>query len=151
MDLLSISIGLGLAVSLLFSELLGLATGGMIVPGYMALHINKPLEILTTLAAAFSTYIIVRLLSSVMIVYGRRRTVLMVITGYMIGYLFKVIQGAQLIKTNHLDINTIGYIIPGLIAIWYDRQGVIETTTSLLMASVLVRLLLVLFLGNELL
>ncbi|MCB1160634.1 MAG: poly-gamma-glutamate biosynthesis protein PgsC, partial [Leptospiraceae bacterium] len=59
MDLLSVSIGVGLGVSLLFSEFLGLATGGMIVPGYMALHLSKPLEIVMTLAAAFITFVVV--------------------------------------------------------------------------------------------
>jgi hypothetical protein len=33
MDLLSASIGIGLAISLLFSEMFGLAAGGMVVPG----------------------------------------------------------------------------------------------------------------------
>ena len=36
MDLLPVSVGIGLAVSLLFSELFGLAAGGMVVPGYVA-------------------------------------------------------------------------------------------------------------------
>ncbi len=40
-ELLSLSIGLGLAVSLLFVELFGVAVGGMVVPGYVALYMDS--------------------------------------------------------------------------------------------------------------
>jgi uncharacterized membrane protein len=43
----------------------------------------------------------------------------------------------------------IGFIIPGLIAIWLDRQGVFSTICSLATASVVVRLVLVVFFGTE--
>ena len=36
MDLLSVSIGIGLGVSLMLSEFLGIAGGGLVVPGYLA-------------------------------------------------------------------------------------------------------------------
>ena len=42
----------------------------------------------------------------------------------------------------------IGFIIPGLIAIWYQRQGVLETTLSLVTAAILVRMVLVVFVGD---
>jgi len=35
----------GLVISLIFSETLGLAAGGMVVPGYLALMIHEPLRI----------------------------------------------------------------------------------------------------------
>ena len=44
----------------------------------------------------------------------------------------------------------IGYIIPGLIAIWFDRQGWIETLCALFTAAVVIRLVLVLVFGVEL-
>ncbi|MEZ5302915.1 MAG: poly-gamma-glutamate biosynthesis protein PgsC/CapC [Verrucomicrobiales bacterium] len=34
----------------------------------------------------------------------------------------------------------IGYIIPGLIALWLDRQGIVETLSTLAAASVVVRI-----------
>ena len=43
----------------------------------------------------------------------------------------------------------IGYVIPGLIAIWMDRQGVIETLAALITSSVVVRLVLMLVFGVE--
>ena len=50
-NILTASIGIGLAVSLLFSEMFGLAAGGMVVPGYIALYLNRPVDIVLTLAA----------------------------------------------------------------------------------------------------
>jgi hypothetical protein len=38
------AIGIGLVLSLIFSETLGLAAGGMVVPGYVALMIHHPLR-----------------------------------------------------------------------------------------------------------
>jgi len=149
-ELLSLSIGLGLAVSLLFSELFGLAAGGMVVPGYIALGLSHPLDVLLTLIAGFVTFGIVHALSSIVIIYGKRRTVLMILVGYLLGVLVRNIVGASAVLTGHSEFAVIGYIIPGLIAIWYDRQGVLETTSALLTAAVVVRLMLILFVGAEL-
>lgn len=148
-EFLPLSVGIGLAVSLLFTELFGVAAGGMIVPGYLALFLTRPLEVLLTLAAGFITFAIVHALSSIVIVYGRRRTVLMILLGYLVGTL---IRWATRDLTPEIpdDYTVIGFIIPGLIAIWLDRQGVLQTLCSLVTASVVVRLFLVIFVGTEL-
>lgn len=144
------SIGFGLVVSLLFSEIFGIAAGGMVVPGYFALFLDKPLTILTTLAIAYVSYAIVKTLSSFMIIYGRRRTVLMIITGFMLGTTLRNFSNIY-VTDAQLELNVIGYIIPGLIAIWIDRQGLLETISVLSIASVIVRLGLILINGGELL
>jgi len=149
-ELLPLSIGIGLVVSLLFSEVFGLAAGGMVVPGYIALHLAHPADVALTLAAAFATFAVVHLLSSIMIVYGRRRTVLTILVGYLVGAILRSFSGAPVEDLANLDFAVIGYIIPGLIAIWMDRQGLVETLSSLLTASVAVRLVLILFVGAEL-
>jgi gamma-polyglutamate biosynthesis protein CapC len=153
-DLLPLAIGIGLAVSLLFSELFGLAAGGMVVPGYIALALPNPLSVALTIGAGFATYAIVHAMSSIAIVYGRRRTVLMIVVGYLVGALTRVLVGDafdSLPEGPSQSVTVIGYIIPGLIAIWYDRQGIIATTATLLTAAVVVRLMLVLIIGVELL
>lgn len=154
-DLLPLSIGIGLAVSLLFSELFGLAAGGMVVPGYIALAMSNPFAVALTIGAGFATYAIVHALASVVIVYGRRRTVLMIVVGYLVGALIRMLVGeahsnAMLISAAE-SYTVIGYIIPGLIAIWFDRQGIIATTSTLLTAAVVVRLTIILLLGAEVL
>ncbi len=158
MDTLTISIGIGLAVSLLFSEIFGLAAGGMVVPGYIALSLDKPLNVLMTFAAAIITYFVVYSLSNIMIVYGKRRTVLMVLVGFLVGIFFERMTFFPMLPsmttpaidmaTESADYEVIGYIIPGLIGIWIDRQGLVETLGILLTASTLVRLVLIL-LGLE--
>ena len=84
-ELITLSIGLGLVISFVFSEALGLAAGGMVVPGYVAIYLNHPLLIIITLATSYLTYFIVHSLSAVMIIYGRRRTVLMILVGFALG------------------------------------------------------------------
>jgi gamma-polyglutamate biosynthesis protein CapC len=142
---LPLAVGIGLAISLMFSEVFGLAAGGMVVPGYIALSLNRPFEVILTLVAGFLTFAIVHAIAGIAIVYGRRRTVLMILVGYILGsvvHLFRLEQGG-------VELQVIGYIIPGLIGIWIDRQGVIETVSSLLTASVVVKLILVLVTGAE--
>ncbi len=147
-ELLVLSIGLGLAVALLFSERFGYAPGGLVVPGYLALFLTEPLYIAVTLGASLLTFLIVRALSTVLIVYGRRRTVLMILVGYLLGALPGLVQGPLGFDG---EARVIGYILPGLVAIWMDRQGVIETLSALMVVSVLVRLVLVLTVGARLL
>ncbi len=148
-DLLALSVGIGLAISLLFSELFAIAAGGMIVPGYLALSLTRPLDVVATIAAGVATFAVVRAISSFTIVYGRRRTVLMILFGYLIGMVMRVMIESYAPPGNE-ELHLIGYIIPGLIAIWLDRQGVVETLSALITASVVVRLILVVVAGSEL-
>jgi len=147
-ELLPLAVGIGLVVSLLFTELFGIAAGGMVVPGYVALNLHRPVDVLLTLATGLAAWAVVHLLSSVVVVYGRRRTVLMILFGYLVGALVRwalevPLQGAG-------EVTVIGYIIPGLIAIWLDRQGVVETISTLTTAAVVVRLILILGIGTDL-
>jgi poly-gamma-glutamate biosynthesis protein PgsC/CapC len=148
-SIISLSIGIGLVVSLFFSEMLGLTAGGMVVPGYIALYLDQPIIILLTLAVSYLTYFMVHSLSAVMIIYGRRRTVLMILVGYGMGFLIRS-SGSLELPIATIDLTIIGYIIPGLIAIWIDRQGLVESISSLVIASVIVRMLLILITGGEL-
>lgn len=148
-DLLTLSVGLGLAISLLFSELFALAAGGMIVPGYLALGLTRPLDVLVTIGAGLATFGIVRGLSPFVILYGRRRTVLMILVGYLIGTVFRLTLGTMPGPGGE-ETQVIGYIIPGLMAIWLDRQGMVETLAAMITASVVVRLLLIAVVGLEL-
>ena len=145
-ELLTLSIGLGLAASLLYGELFGLAAGGMVVPGYVALYANKPVDVGLTLLAALVTFGFLKGLSQIAIVYGRRRTALTILVGYIVGFGFRMWLDSTI--TPFAEGAIIGFIIPGLIAIWYQRQGVLETTLSLLTAAVIVRMVLVVFIGD---
>ena len=46
--MLWVSVGIGLLISLLFAEFFGLAAVGLVVPGYIALFWDRPLQIVGT-------------------------------------------------------------------------------------------------------
>jgi hypothetical protein len=72
----------------------------------------------------------------------------MILLGYLIGMSLRwLVEGQVVFDGNPAAV--IGYIIPGLIAIWLARQGVVETLASLLTASVVVRLVLIAVTGAE--
>ena len=149
MDLTTVSIAVGLVVSLLFAEVFGLAAGGMIVPGYFALSMNKPLEVLLTILAALITFALVRAIGQYVIIYGRRRIVMMILVGFLVGCLFRMMSApgvdplAALDASAGVSLAVIGFIIPGLIALWIDRQGPAETIGALVTSAVIVRLVLI--------
>jgi len=148
MDTITVSIAIGLIVSLLFTEAYGLSAGGMIVPGYFALSLHQPLSILVTLLVALATFAVVRGLSRVTILYGRRRIVMMILVGFLLGALVRRVPlwsglaGASPALSACFAV--IGFILPGLIALWIDRQGLVETIAPLVTSSVVVRLALIL-------
>jgi len=147
-EVLSLFIGCGLVVSMLFSELLGFAAGGLVVPGYFALYLTKPLAVGVTLAVALFSFLAVRVISGFAIIYGRRRTVLTILVAFTLGFSVRYVLGGQSLE-EHMEMAVIGYIIPGLIAIWMDRQGAVETMTTLVTASVITRLVLILVIGGD--
>jgi poly-gamma-glutamate biosynthesis protein PgsC/CapC len=139
-------IGIGLFVSLLYAENFGVVPGGIIVPGYLALGIDDPVVVILTLGISLLTFFIVRVLATVMIIYGRRRTALMILIGFLLGSLVRAALGVGT-PIGPFEVDVVGYIIPGLLAIWMDRQGVVVTGSSAVTASVLTRLSGLLILG----
>ena len=148
MEIVTLSIGIGLIISLAFAELFGLAAGGMVVTGYFAMFLDQPFVIILTLLISYLTFFIVHSMSAVIIIYGRRRTALMPLVGFALGALIRSFSPIRL-PTGAVDLDLVGYIIPGLIAIWIDRQGLIESFSTLIIASVIVRLILIIIFGQE--
>jgi len=127
---------LGLLVSLLFTGITGLYPGGIIVPSYLVLFMDQPARIAGTLIAAFLTYLCFKLASQFLIIFGRRRFVFMVLVGGIWTFLW--IQVFPFIFPVSLEFRVIGWVIPGLIANNFERQGVIVTTASLVTVTVVV-------------
>ena len=63
-----IAIGLGIILSLFFTETLGVTAGGVIVPGYIALYLHEPYMVIGTFSISIITYLIVRGLSHFIII-----------------------------------------------------------------------------------
>jgi len=103
--------------------------------------------------AALLTYGSVKALGRVVLLYGRRTMVFCVLLGFLFGYLtrYALIFNAMLGTGVDMSIvRSIGYIIPGLIAYWMHRQGILATLSTMIMAAFLVRLALVLAHGGRL-
>jgi poly-gamma-glutamate biosynthesis protein PgsC/CapC len=147
-ELILRSIGLGLVLSLAFSETLGLAAGGMVVPGYVALMLHHPLRIVGTILVSLATFLTMKFLSNYLFIYGRRRTVAVILIGFAFGWLSRQL---LVIKSTDMtiELETIGFIIPGLIANWMERQGVVETISVMTIAAILVRMLLMILSNGQ--
>jgi poly-gamma-glutamate biosynthesis protein PgsC/CapC len=146
--LIAEAIGLGLIMSLLFTEAVGFAAGGFVVPGYVALYLDRPLQVLATIVAALVTYLCLKLAGRLFLLYGRRTLVLAVLLGFLFG---AITQRVAVLASFAGGFAAIGYIIPGLLAYWMTRQGLIQTLAAMGVAAVLVRLALIVLHGGALL
>ena len=153
MGLLPMAVGLGLTTSLLMSEAFALASGGLVVPGYVALLFDRPYELALLFAAATLTYVATNAIGSVAIVYGKRRTTLTLLIGYLAHLSVRYLaldalpeEAAEALRGSE----AFGLIVPGLLALWWSRQGLLETAAALCCASVLTRLGLIVIVGDKL-
>lgn len=131
---------IGIVVALLVTELTGFSPGGVVAAGYLAMFLKQPVWQLETLAAALVTFCIVRLLDGRLILYGRRQFTVYVLTGMLVS------QGAMLLASRTAafgaGIVVIGYLVPGLIARDFGRQGIIPTLAAMAAAVALTGLVL---------
>ena len=133
-----LAIGLGMLISLLFSETLGVMGGGVIVPGYFAMNLQDLVSVFMTFFIAYVAYLIIHYLSKYILIYGRRRVILSLLIAFLLGLIVRT----NVNMPGSLDY--IGFIIPGLVASWYDKQGVVRTTSVVLIQSSLVHFILML-------
>ena len=142
-----ISIGLGIFLSLILSESLGVTAGGIIVPGYIALYLHEPIQVVVTFLVAILVWVIIQGMGNVMFLYGKRRIVLALILGFFFGYISR---NFIYLSEDFGSVAVIGNIIPGLIANWMDRQGIIRTLSVVLLTSVMVKLCVMILFGGVL-
>ena len=143
-----VAIGLGVLISLFFLETFGAAAGGIVVAGYVAMYLHQPITILATLSISIIVFIIVKILGNFMFIYGRRRMVITVLLGFIIGWMARY-YGIFANLSSDYSVNVIGFIIPGLIANAMERQGIVKTLSIMVVAAVIVRFLLVLIFSGE--
>jgi len=137
------AIGVGLTINLILTEVFGLAAGGLVVPGYVALYLNQPGRLLATAALALITWALVRYgLERLVVLYGRRRFAVTVLAGFLLNLLLARV--LRLLPPEPLDLRAIGFIVPGLIANQALVQGIWPTLAMTALVAGLVRLLLVL-------
>lgn len=142
-----VTIGIGIILSLLLSETLGVTAGGIIVPGYIALYLHQPFQVIITLLVAIVVWGIIQILGKKVFLYGKRRIVLALILGFFFGFLSR---NFIFFVEDMASLAVIGNIIPGLIANWMDRQGVIRTTSVVILTAVMVKLSIIIIFGGAL-
>lgn len=140
------AIGLGLVISLIFAESLGLVAGGMVVPGYIALYIHKPFLVIGTVLAGLLTLWTLKVLTNYILIYGRRRIVFSILLGFVFGWIAKHLFVISF-PAYTVELKSIGFIIPGLIANWMERQGATRTLCIMVITAVIVRLILMMISG----
>ncbi|GAB6107771.1 poly-gamma-glutamate biosynthesis protein PgsC [Fusibacter bizertensis] len=128
---------LGIVISLLFYELTGISPSGLIVAGYFALNFNSPYRIVYTFGVVVLTWGIAKILSNFMILYGRRRFAVMIILSFVINVL--IIRSGLLNQTPGI----IGKIVPGIIALEWERQGILKSTLALGVVVILILLVII--------
>ena len=130
---------LGLLLSLLFIAVTGYYPGGIIVPGYLVLYADQPLRITGTIIAGLAAYLIFLLASRYLILFGKRRFVFLILISAVLSFSFSFL--LPMIFPASIELRMIGWVIPGLIANNFDRQGIVVTVSS--MAIVLAVLLFI--------
>ena len=128
-----------LLASLLFAGITGIYPGGIIVPSYLVLFVNQPSRLLGTLIAALLTFLCYKMVSRYLIIFGRRMFVFMVLVGAL--WTFFWIQVVPIVYPAALEFRVIGWVVPGLIANNFERQGVFPTTAGVVTVTVAVFLL----------
>ena len=134
----SIHIGIGMVLSLMATETLGVTAGGLIVPGYIALNLDDPIKLMLTFGVSILTYCIIKFLGIFILIYGKRRLVFTLLLGFVLGSMTYYFSDNAYWNE---DFVVIGNIIPGLIANWMDRQGIIRTMSIVLIISSVTRLI----------
>ncbi|NQV14010.1 poly-gamma-glutamate biosynthesis protein PgsC, partial [bacterium] len=117
-------------------------------PGYIAMYLHDPLRVVATFSISILVFLIVKGLSQFLLIYGKRRLVLSLLLGFFLGYISRNYLAGEF-QSMGMDFYTIGYIIPGLIASWMDRQGVVRTLSVILITASIVQLAVMLISGGE--
>ncbi len=126
---------IGLVLALLWAEITDTSPGGLIVAGYFALYLDRPLRVAATLAVALLALAIYRLLARRLLIFGRRRFVLLVLLGAVLSQAWLlVLPGAFAAPA---ELRVIGWVVPGILASSLARQRPLPTLASLAAVSAL--------------
>ena len=127
---------LGLLASLLFIGVTGIHPGGVIVPSYLVLFMRTPERIAGTLLVSLLTLFCFKIAARHLILFGTRRFVFMILVAGLWTLLWLRFFPALL--PGSLEFRVIGWIVPGLIANNFEKQGVLVTAASLATVTVVV-------------
>ena len=145
--MVEIAVPLGALFSLLVFDAIGLAAGGILVPGYVALALDQPARLLPLLGLAFATRLVTAGIGRFTFLFGRRQLVMSVLVGCLLARAFYDVTGLPSAALAGHGFDAVGWVLPGLVGYWFARQGIVDTLAALTLTSVLVRLSLLLLAG----
>ena len=114
---------LGIAVSLIFTEITGISAGGIVVPAYLALTVNQPSVLISTLAIGLIAYVVVEFgLSRLVMLYGKRKFAAFVFIALILRIILNIALGGIFDTLDALT--SVGVVTAALIASTISKQGV---------------------------
>ncbi len=147
--MIELAITLGLVLSLLSYEAFGLAAGGIVVPGYIALHLSQVDRMAGVFLVSLLTFLIVKVVSNYTFLYGRRQMVVSLLIGALLANFSRQFLILNVASAT-VELTAVGWVVPGLIAHWFGKQGVFKTLCALLITAVIVRLVVIVFFEGSL-
>lgn len=115
----------GILMAVLYYEVTHISPGGMVTPAYVAIALLSPVRLIYTGCIVLISWVALKGLSRVWILYGRRKFALTVCITFLIDWM---IQGSGYVP---YGIRMAGYVIPALLVKDLEKQGFVKTGLSL--------------------
>lgn len=126
---------IGLLFAVVYTEIAEIYPGGIIVPGYLALHLDQPFRVLATVLVAFVSLGTYRFISRYLILYGKRRFVTLVLLGALWATLWQL--ALPELRSDPAGLRAVGWLIPGLLANNLEKQRHVATLASMVTVAVM--------------
>ena len=81
----------GILIAILYSEISGYSTGGMVAPVYLALNLKDPWRIVFSLLVVLLVWACDKLIGKFLILYGRRLFAVNVVLSFLFSFLIGAI------------------------------------------------------------
>ncbi|MGJ8455434.1 poly-gamma-glutamate biosynthesis protein PgsC [Pseudothermotoga sp. U03pept] len=135
---------IGILISAFFVEFTGFYPGGIVVPVWLSFYVDQPLRILCTVLLSLACLLVYKILRRYFFLYSRRRFIVMLILSVVFTSLFR--KFSLSVDFQPIEVQTVGWIVPGLLANTMERQGILITLISMIAVSLTIRLVAVLIL-----
>lgn len=145
-ELVRLAIVLGVVVSMLFYDRYGVTTGGVIVPGYLALFVTRPSQIVVTLLIGILIFVVVqKYLRPRWMLWGRRLFESEILVALLLQTVWFLVLAALVPSAGEFALLfSIGFLLPGIVAHDMGRQGVRLTLVAAMGSALVVFGLIVL-------
>jgi poly-gamma-glutamate biosynthesis protein PgsC/CapC len=138
----TLGLGIGLVFALLCYLTTNLSPGGMISPGWLAIaYLQDWLQAALIVGSTFAAFGLIVLIQRLVILYGKRLFAAVLLLSVLLQLsLFLLIQREVPLLFSH---QTLGFVVPGLVAYQLVRQPPVATLTATGVVSVATYLVLI--------